>query len=222
MTSSLILASASPRRRALLAQLGIPFQVFVSDILEELDSEVDVETQAIGLAGRKAYSVASRLTDGLILGADTIITIDGEMLGKPSDDAAAARTLRRLAGREHRVVTGVALIDAATGSANSTAVTSAVHMRGLTDAEIAAYVMSGEPRDKAGAYAIQGLGRSLIDHFGGCYTTIVGLPLCAVTALLTEAGLGVPGGWQGCRLPDGAACPMAILTDFHPPSPRPV
>ena len=216
MTSPLTLASGSPRRRALLAEFGVPFRVVVSDAPEELGTDGDAETQAVMLAARKAQAVASGLTEGLVLGADTIVTIDGEMLGKPRDDADAARMLRRLSGRDHHVVTGVALVDAATSVGQTTAVTSAVHMRALTDAEIAAYILSGEPRDKAGAYAIQGLGSSLIDHFGGCYTNIVGLPLCAVAALLIKAEFDFPDARPGCRLPDGTACanepsPAALL-----------
>jgi septum formation protein len=216
MTSPLILASASPRRRALLAELGVPFQVVVGYVPEELNSEVDVETQAVMLAARKAHAVAPGLTEGLVLGADTIVSIEREMLGKPRDDADATHMLRLLSGHEHQVVTGVALVDAATGAAQSTAVTSAVHMRTLSDAEIAAYIMSGEPCDKAGAYAIQGLGRSLIDYFGGCYTNIVGLPLCAVAALLTDAGFDIPSAWPRCRLPGGASCPMESSTALTP------
>jgi septum formation protein len=145
-----------------------------------------------------------------VLGADTIVTIDGDLLGKPADDAEADRMLRRLSGREHSVVTGVALVDAETGSRQTSAVTSLVRFWALSDEEIAAYVASGEPRHKAGAYAIQGLGADLIAGLSGCYTNVVGLPLCEVARLLTHIGVTVPASWRGCRLPNGERCPREI------------
>ena len=203
----LILASASPRRRELLEEFGVPFTVVVSDAPETLDPSLSPDSQAVALAERKARAVAQNRSDGFALGADTIVVRNGEILGKPTDDGDARRMLRRLSGRTHQVITGLALVDAATGAVDRTAVTSTVHMRPLTDCEIARYVATGEPADKAGAYAIQGLGAALIDHFSGCFTNVVGLPLCAVAELLTGAGVPLPHHWIGCRLPNGDRCP---------------
>jgi septum formation protein len=187
----LILASGSPRRRELLSELVVPFAVIVSDVSEDLDPALTPVEQAVALAERKARAVAATVARGLVLGADTIVVLDGNILGKPVDDADACRILRRLSGRPHEVITGVALVDAASGGTRSAAVTSTVHVRPLANEEIAAYVASGEPRDKAGAYAIQGLGAALIDRHDGSYTNVVGLPLDEVVALLREAGLPV-------------------------------
>jgi septum formation protein len=209
-TLPLILASGSPRRQALLAELGHPFRVIVSDAPEHTVPGLDAEAQAITLAERKARTVAANFTNGLILGADTIVVWDGELLGKPVGDAEAASMLRRLSGREHQVITGIALVDAATGSVSRGAVGSSVRFRGLTEGEIAAYVATGEPRDKAGAYAIQGLGSAFISGFDGCYTNIVGLPLCEVAAMLNAAGVVIPATSSGCALPDGRHCPRRV------------
>ena len=208
--SPLVLASGSPRRRALLADLGLPFDVVVSDTSEAVDPSLDPMEQAMSLAQRKAEGVASTLARGLVLGADTIVVLDGEMFGKPEDDAAAARMLRRLSGREHQVITGVTLVDAATGWHRQSAVASTVRFRPLPEDEIAAYVATGEPRDKAGAYAIQGIGCGLIEGFDGCYANIIGLPLCEVAARLAQAGVELAPAARRCRLPNGAPCPRRV------------
>ncbi len=208
--ASLTLASGSPRRLALLAELGVPFQTVVSDVPETIDPRLGPEAQAIGLAERKAQVVASRLATGIVLGADTIVVLDGGLLGKPLDDADAMRMLRRLSGREHSVVTGIAVVDASTGSVNTSAVTSKVRFRALSEREIADYVATGEPHGKAGAYAIQGLGTGLVSAREGCFTNVVGLPLCETAHLLRAAGIAVSATWAGCRLPDGAPCPRSV------------
>lgn len=199
----LALASASPRRRELLASLGLPFSVRVSDVTEELDPRLPPPEQALVLAARKARAIAGRGAQGFVLGADTMVVLDGEILGKPVDDDDARRMLHRLSGQPHEVVTGVVLLDAATGAARQHAVTSVVHMKPLRAAAIAAYVATGEPRDKAGAYAIQGLGGELVERFEGCFNNIVGLPLCAVAALLTDAGFAARADWPGCSHAEG-------------------
>jgi septum formation protein len=208
--SPLILASGSPRRRELLAQLGIPFDVIVSNQPEESVPGLAPEALATRLAELKARAVAATLDTGLVLGADTIVVLDGDILGKPSDGDDAGHMLRRLSGREHQVITGVALVDAATGSSITRSVISRVHMRRLSSEEIAAYVATGEPRDKAGAYAIQGNGGNLIAGFEGCYNNVVGLPLCYVSVMLAHMGIAVapPGGC--CRLPDGTPCSGSV------------
>ncbi len=208
--ASLTLASGSPRRLALLAELGVPFQTVVSDVPETIDPRLGPEAQAIGLAERKAQVVASRLATGIVLGADTIVVLDGGLLGKPLDDADAMRMLRRLSGRKHSVVTGIAVVDAGTGSVNTSAVTSKVRFRALSEREIADYVATGEPHGKAGAYAIQGLGTGLVSAREGCFTNVVGLPLCETARLLRAAGIAVSATWPGCRLPDGAPCPRSV------------
>ena len=206
----LILASGSPRRRELLAELGLPFQIIFSDVPEDIVPGIEPAEQALALATKKATAVAERLDDGLVLGADTLVALDDQLLGKPADDADAAAMLRRLSGREHHVVTGLALIDAATGATRTSSVTSTVRFRPLDEREIAAYVASGEPRDKAGAYAIQGLGGELIAGLRGCYTNVVGLPMCEVAALLDRAGQTLSPDWGGCRLPNSELCPRSV------------
>lgn len=121
-----------------------------------------------------------------------MVVLGGEILGKPRDAADARDMLRRLSGRGHEVITGLALVDATTGVSRQAAVTTLVTMSDLTDSEIAAYVASGEPMDKAGAYAIQGAGAVLIGSYQGCYKNVVGLPLCATARLLAEAGALLP------------------------------
>jgi septum formation protein len=206
----LILASGSPRRREFLSQLGLPFQVIVSGAPEDVLPGLDPETVAIRLAEQKARAVAATLDDGLVLGADTIVVLDSEILGKPVDDGDAARMLRRLSGREHQVITGLALTDAATGDIARGAVTSVVRFHRLSDDHIAAYVATGEPRDKAGAYAIQGSGGELIAGLDGCFNNVVGLPLCAVARLLKGASVAIPESWPGCLMPDGSLCPNMV------------
>ena len=206
----LILASGSPRRRELLGHLGLPFQVAVSDIAEDLAPDLSPEAQAIALAAQKARVVASGIETGIVLGADTIVELDGKLLGKPEDDAHAVAMLRLLSGRDHSVVTGIAVVNAATGSLRSSAVSSVVRFRSLSSDEIAAYVATGEPRDKAGAYGIQGLGADLVRGLEGCFTNVIGLPLCATASLLSEAGVVISATWPGCRLPTGEHCPRQV------------
>lgn len=209
-TMPLVLASSSPRRVDLLAELGVPFRTIVSDAPETIDPRLDPETQAVTIAERKTRVVASQLEAGIVLGADTIVVLDGVLLGKPVDDADATGVLRRLSGREHRVVTGIAVIDAGTGSLRTSAVTSVVGFRSLTESEIASYVATGEPSGKAGAYAIQGLGARLVSHLDGCSNNVVGLPLCETVRLLRAAGVAITSTWSGCRLPDGTCCPRSV------------
>ena len=143
------------------------------------------------LALDKARAVAARLREGIVLGADTVVTIDGEALGKPADPAHARAMLRRLRGREHEVITGVAVVDAGSGRAERTAVTSRVRMAAYADADIDAYVATGEPLDKAGAYAIQGAGGALVAGYDGSYSNVVGLPLAETRVLLKSAGYDI-------------------------------
>jgi septum formation protein len=192
MTDTLILASASPRRRELLQQIGLQFSVVPSNAPEELLPNETPEEHVVRLSLAKASEVADRsdVEGRWFLGSDTIVLCDGQILGKPEDDREAARMLRLLSGREHRVLSGYALLDRHTGKQRTEAVATAVRFRELTDDEIARYIATGEPADKAGAYAIQGLGVCFVAGIEGSYTNVVGLPLCRLTLAFKE--LGVP------------------------------
>ncbi|HLF49108.1 MAG TPA: Maf family protein [Methylomirabilota bacterium] len=183
-TPSLILASASPRRQELLARLGLAFTVRPSHIAEE-HPPGDPAAGIVAVALAKARAVAREVTEpAFILGADTEVVLDGHLLGKPGDAADAGRMLKALRGRVHEVITGVALVEAPAGREETAAVTTRVKMAGYSDAEIEAYVATGEPLDKAGAYAVQGLGARLVAEVDGCFTNVVGLPVTTTRRLL--------------------------------------
>ena len=165
------------------------FQVVPSD-LDEILGSGPPSAAAARLALEKARTVAGRVGEGIVLGADTIVVIDGEALGKPSGPEDARAMLRRLRGREHEVVTGIAVVDARSGRCESTAVASRVRMAEYDESDIDAYVVTGEPLDKAGAYAIQGRGRALVAGYEGSFSNVVGLPLEETARML--AGFGVP------------------------------
>lgn len=191
----LVLASASPRRQALLRGLGLGFQVVPSGLEEPLVADVPPERLATRLARAKARAVAARLGPGepaVVLAADTLVVVEGAVLGKPADAAEARAMLRRMAGRTHAVVTGVAALATATGEELVEAVTTAVTMHPYGEEAIAAYVATGEPLDKAGAYAVQGLGARLVARVDGCYTNVVGLPVRTTARLLRALGIAVP------------------------------
>jgi nucleoside triphosphate pyrophosphatase len=198
----LILASSSPRRRELLAQLGVDFQVVPSEVDEALALAEAPGLAALRLARAKAGAVAARLDRGLVLGADTLVAVQGQILGKPSGPAEMREHLRLLAGRTHQVVTGLVLIDAATSrSCEATEVTE-VDFDPLGDAEIDWYVRSGEGLDKAGSYGYQGLASVLISGIRGCYFNVVGLPLSRLRRLMAELGvdlLAQPRAGRGSR-----------------------
>jgi septum formation protein len=195
-TPLLILASASPRRSALLQQIGVPHSVVPSRIDERRAEGETIEQCVRRLAEHKALEVDARLVgnDLPVLGADTAVVIDGMMLGKPRDRADGLQMLARLSGREHEVLSCVALAQA--GVVSSSLSRSAVRLRTLSVRECAAYWDSGEPRDKAGGYAIQGLGAVFIEHLRGSYSGVKGLPLFETAALLTAAGVPL---WQACE-----------------------
>jgi len=192
----IVLASASPRRRQLLSLLGIDFTVVPSRVDEPLpEREGDPERLAIALAEAKARAIAPDRPGSLVIGADTLVMVGDRVLGKPQDAAAAAAMLRLLSGREHHVVTGVAVLDTRSQpwSVTTAAERTAVRFRPLAEAEIAAYVATGEPMDKAGAYAIQGRGAILIEGIVGDYANVVGLPLVRTMELLRAAGVCILG-----------------------------
>jgi septum formation protein len=200
----LVLASASPRRRELLAQVGYRFEVYPAHIPEDPLPGEDPIVYVTRLAREKAEAVYRELSaaqagkerlrpipgfDGqsplAVLGADTTVTLDNAILGKPEDAADAARILRLLSGRTHRVITGVALVTAK--GVEVAAEATAVRFLTLSEAEIAGYIASGEPMDKAGAYAIQGRAARWIPRIEGCYFNVMGLPLALVCSLLESS-----------------------------------
>jgi septum formation protein len=187
--STLILASSSPRRQELLREIGIAFQVHAAHINEDQIAGEDAREYAMRLAREKAQAVAAHYPQSYVLGADTIVVVDGEVLGKPKDHADAARMLRLLSGRGHEVTTAVSLIAPDTVAPGTRACTTKVYFRELTEDEIQQYVASGEPMDKAGAYAIQGGASRWTDRIEGEWSNVVGLPLSLVTDLLRTNGL---------------------------------
>jgi septum formation protein len=186
----LVLASASPRRRELLAELGLPFEVVPSRVDEAGLPERPAPALATALALAKARDVAARVEAGaLVLGADTLVVLDGRPFGKPASADDARRMLAALGGRAHEVVTGVAVVEAGGGREATAAVVSRVLMRPYGAAEIDAYLVTGEPFDKAGAYAVQGEGGRLVERVEGCYRNVVGLPVTTAARLLRGFGL---------------------------------
>ncbi len=187
---ALVLASASPRRRELLSGLGIAFTVRPVDLDETPRPGEEPREYVLRLAREKG---AARVGPGeLVLAADTIVVLDGDLLGKPRDEADARRMLARIAGREHTVLTGVALLEVGgegrRAAMPATVETSRVRMAAMSEAEIAWYVATGEPLDKAGSYAVQGLGALFVEEVFGNYTNVVGLPLPATHRLFAELG----------------------------------
>ena len=189
-TESLVLASASPRRRELLAQVGIRAVVVPAYIDESVLPGETPEAHVIRLSEAKALAVAGRrgVKGRFFLGSDTVVVRDAVILGKPVDGTDAAAMLRSLSGRCHEVVSGYAVHDRSGGRTVSGAVTTTVWFKELTEIEIAGYIASGEPFDKAGAYAIQGLGAFMVPRIEGSYPNVVGLPLCEVIAALEVLG----------------------------------
>jgi septum formation protein len=184
----LILASSSPRRQELLREAGIAFAVHPAHINEDQNPGESPIDYACRVAKEKAEAVAARHPQKSVLGADTIVIVDGEVLGKPRDPADAARMLRLLSGRSHDVTTAVCLISPS-GDAETRFCTTQVFFRRLTEQEIQQYVAGGEPMDKAGAYAIQGGASRWTDRIEGEFSNVVGLPLSLVTEMLRKNGL---------------------------------
>ncbi|MFS0554400.1 Maf family protein [Brevibacillus sp. 179-C9.3 HS] len=187
----LILASSSPRRRELLQTLGLSFTVLTSDVDETTAEHLSAKEVVEELSLRKAKEVASRLTEGVVLGSDTVVVLDGQILGKPVDEDDAFRMLSMLQGKEHTVYSGVALIDVETGRTEVSHSHTQVRIRALTEREIKSYIATGEPMDKAGSYAIQGIGATIVEGITGDYFTVVGLPLGLTSNLLTRFGMPI-------------------------------
>ena len=182
-----VLASSSPRRRELLSLVGIPHEVLPADIDESYLSEEDPRAHAERLAREKAAVVARSDPRAVTIAADTIVVVDGDVLGKPRDEAHAADMLRRLGGRSHSVVTAVAAVWR--GAAASGVEEVGVTFRPISDREIAAYIATGEPMDKAGAYGIQGFGATIVERVDGDYFAVMGLAINRLVRMLEGLGL---------------------------------
>ncbi|ADO71168.1 Maf family protein [Stigmatella aurantiaca] len=187
--TSLVLASASPRRRDLLSQLGLRFHVAAADLDETPLRGEAADTYVLRLARAKAHAVAERFPEAWVLAADTTVALGPELLGKPADPGEARHMLRRLSGQTHAVYTGVALAGRAEAA---TVVRTGVTFRTLSDGEIDWYVGTGEPLDKAGAYAVQGRGGFLVASLDGSPTNVIGLPLGETLELLKRSGMRLP------------------------------
>mgnify|MGYP005756029997 FL=1 len=191
----IVLASASPRRRELLEQIGIKFDIVVSNEPEdEIDKSLSPENYTSELALMKACNVAKKLTgtkrkDSLIIAADTVVDSDGKILGKQKESDDAFRILKSLSGKAHEVYTGICVMRLTDGYATSKSIKTTVKFKKLTDKTIKAYIKTGEPADKAGAYGIQGRGAVLVEEICGDYFNVVGLPLSALyDVLISEFG----------------------------------
>jgi septum formation protein len=193
-SSRIVLASASPRRRELLAQVGVTVRVVPASIDESILPGETAEQHVLRLSNAKAAAVAHRtqVEGRWFIGSDTVVVRDDLILGKPADAAEAAAMLQGLAGRAHTVVSGYAVHDRDSGRTISGAVTTRVWFKELSAREIAGYLATGEPFDKAGAYAIQGIGAFMVTHIEGSYPNVVGLPLCEVLAALEQLGAPPP------------------------------
>jgi len=209
-TARLVLASSSPRRRDLMQGLGLEFSVAPSNIAEDPLPGESPEQMVRRLSLEKALAVRSSISEGYIIGADSTVVLNGRAIGKPADAADARRMLLELRGTRHHVTTGLTVVDAASGRCLTDSMTCPVLMREFTDAEMEASIASGTPMDKAGAYAIQDQEFQPASLLNGCYTNVLGLPLCRLVELLAALGCPLPSKGamplpQGC----GAQCPFA-------------
>ncbi|MFN8643506.1 MAG: Maf family protein [Candidatus Binatia bacterium] len=195
----LVLGSASPRRAALLREMGILFAVLASDVPETPQPQESPAAFAQRVAVDKGAAVARRRPEDWVLAADTVVVVGAAILGKPRDAGDARRMLRQLADRRHEVLTGVALFAPGGVRVEALVVRTTVAFRALTDDEIAAYVASGEPADKAGAYAIQGGAAGFVREIAGSLTNVIGLPVDEVRAMLVRQGVA-----PGVRAEGGA------------------
>ena len=207
-TVPLVLASASPRRRELLSGLGLNFEVIPADVVEETRPGESPQETVARLSLSKALAVADRIDSGYIIAADSLVALDGRAFGKPNDEEEARDMLRQLRGTHHQVTTGVTVLDVGSGQQLTDTVTSDITLRNFTDEEIEASIDSGIPLDKAGAYAVQDETLRPAESWDGCYSNIVGLPLCRVEQMLEELGSDVSA-WRTFPPPGecGPTCP---------------
>jgi len=188
---TIILASASPRRKELLKKTGLKFKVEPSNYEENISSGLEPHELARWLSLEKSKLVARNHRKALVIAADTFIVFEGKVLGKPPTETEAKKMLETISGRQHSVITGFTIIDTETNKALSKSVETKVYIRKLTSKEIEAYVKSKEPLDKAGAYAIQGLGSVIVEKIEGDYFNVIGLPLSALAESLKEFGVHI-------------------------------
>jgi len=210
----LILASNSPRRKELLSLFGRSFNVIPADINEDREiGELPID-YVRRLACEKASQIAEH-HEGLVIGADTIVVDGEELLGKPADEADARRMLQQLRGRTHQVFTGIAIIETTTGQSFDDVCRTDVPMRTYTDIEIDAYIATGDPMDKAGAYAIQHPGFHPVVNLSGCYASVMGLPICLLSVGLRHFGLEIPKDLpERCRALLDYSCPtLEVITE---------
>jgi len=185
------LASASPRRKELLEQIGLSFRVEPSNYQESISLQLEPHEHAKSLSLEKARLVARNHRNALVIAADTFIVFEGKILGKPRTETEAKEMLETMSGKAHSAITGFTIIDTDSNQAVSRTVETKVHLRKLSSNEIDAYVRSKEPLDKAGAYAIQGLGSVIVERIEGDYSNVIGLPLSALAESLKEFGVCV-------------------------------
>jgi septum formation protein len=188
MGNRLILASKSPRRFELLKKVGLDFEVIPSRVMEDIVQKESPKEHVIRLAEAKVREVASRYPDHWVIAADTIVYINSSILGKPKNREEAMAMLRSLSGQEHWVLTGFSVCHLGKGKSDKEAVQTAVKVKSLSPTEMEWYVQTGEPFDKAGGYAIQGIGSFMIESIRGSYTNVVGLPLCELIQMLNRLG----------------------------------
>ena len=188
----LILASTSPRRREILALLGLPFEVIAPEFEEQVSIDSPIEREVLDFAVRKARSVMGSNPHSIVIGSDTMIDLDGVKIGKPSDRRDAAQILQSLSGKSHRIYTSVAILDDCGGDGFTAVENVLVEMRQYSDDEVEGYLSCGESHDKAGAYSIQGQGSRLIKSISGDYLAAVGMPLKPIADYLKSRGVAIP------------------------------
>ncbi|MEW5954843.1 MAG: Maf family protein [Bacillota bacterium] len=193
--TAIYLASASPRRKSLLEQIGVPHTVLFKNVDETGYEDLPPAAQVEKLALRKASAVAGDLDRGLVIGADTVVVWRGRVLNKPGNAAGALDMLLKLQSAEHTVYTGLVLIDASTGQTAVGSESTLVKFRPASPAELKAYIATGEPLDKAGAYGVQGIGGAFVESITGCYFNVVGLPLARLVKMLADFGIEVGRFW---------------------------
>ncbi|RLE55965.1 MAG: septum formation protein Maf [Candidatus Methanomethylicota archaeon] len=192
LNSRIILASASPRRREILERiLGRSIQVVIPEVDEVVDINLSPAEQAKALALKKAEYAARKIESGIVVAGDTVVVVDGEVLGKPKDEREAREMLTKLSGKEHKVITGIAVINVETGEELVDAVETKVYMKKMTMEELELYIKSGEPLGKAGGYAIQEIGALLVGGIDGCFFNVVGLPISKLYEMLKQFGVNL-------------------------------
>lgn len=187
----IVLASSSPRRKELLEGIGLKFKIKPSNIAEKMNPRLGPQSQAESLSLQKAKAIAGNINDALIISADTIVVLNNEIIGKPSSIDHAKRTLRKLQGKMHLVITGFTILDTATGKSVTKSETTKAYMRKLTQKEIDAYLKKEYVLDKAGSYAMQNLGAVLFEKIEGDYFNVAGLPLHALAKELKKFGVSM-------------------------------